>query len=74
MASFPRTLGSLIALGVLLIACGMLCRAPATTERHSETHNALSTGRTHSPAAKPKPAFVRAATSFREPDKHPAPE
>jgi hypothetical protein len=44
MASFPRTLGSLIALGVLLIACGMLWKNAAGNRRNDtlKIHNSLS--------------------------------
>jgi hypothetical protein len=43
VGSFPRTLGSLIALGVLLIACGLLWKS--TNQRGNDTlknHNSLS--------------------------------
>ena len=43
LASFPRTLGSLIALGVLLIACGILWKNAANRQNDIlKTHNSLS--------------------------------
>ena len=43
VASYPRTLGSLIALGVLLIACGMLWKNAGNRRNDTlKTHNSLS--------------------------------
>ncbi|HET7108545.1 MAG TPA: hypothetical protein VFI38_17155 [Candidatus Acidoferrum sp.] len=43
VGGFPRTLGSLIALGVLLIACGMLWKTAGQRQNHIlKTHNSLS--------------------------------
>jgi hypothetical protein len=43
VGSLPRTLGSMIALGVLLIACGLLWKSAGTRRRDSlKTHNSLS--------------------------------
>jgi len=43
VGGFPRTLGSLIALGVLLIACGMLWKSAGQRQNDTlKTHNALS--------------------------------
>jgi hypothetical protein len=43
VASFPRALGSLIALGVLLIACGMLWKNAGNRQNHTlKNHNSLS--------------------------------
>jgi hypothetical protein len=43
VASFPRALGSLIALGVLLIACGMLWKNASNRQNDTlKNHNSLS--------------------------------
>lgn len=43
LANFPRALGSLIALGVLLIACGILWKNAANRQNDIlKTHNSLS--------------------------------
>jgi hypothetical protein len=43
LASFPRALGSLIALGVLLIACGILWKNAGSRRNDTlKTHNSLS--------------------------------
>jgi len=53
IASFPRTLGSLIALGVLLIACGMLWKSAGQRQNDTlKTHNALSTRKNSLPSRK----------------------
>ena len=43
VGSFPRTLGSLIALGVLMIACGLLWKSAGNRGNDTlKTHNSLS--------------------------------
>ena len=43
LANFPRALGSLIALGVLLIACGILWKNAGNRQNDTlKTHNSLS--------------------------------
>src|SRR5258707_8322703 len=43
VGSFPRTLGSVIALGVLLIACGLLWKSAGNQGNDTlKTHNSLS--------------------------------
>jgi len=43
VGNFPRTLGSLIALGVMLIACGLLWKSAANRGNDTlKTHNTLS--------------------------------
>ncbi len=43
VGSFPRTLGSVIALGVLLIACGLLWKSAGNRGNDTlKTHNSLS--------------------------------
>ena len=43
LASFPRTLGSLIAIGVVLIACGLLWRNSGSRQNDTlKTHNSIS--------------------------------
>jgi len=43
VASVPRTLGTMVAIGVLLIACGLLWKSAANRRSDTlKTHNSLS--------------------------------
>lgn len=53
VVGFPRTLGSLIALGVLLIACGILWKSAGQRRNDTlKTHNALSLRKNSLPSRK----------------------